>query len=86
MIALAAKKLVKQGEEVVSVDPKAAFPAATVAVALWGNFPDFGKLLLAYVYETCPFLLPYHPVQKADQSGEGNLCSFSNTCILLTND
>ena len=60
-LALAAKKLAKQGEEVVSSDPKSAFPAATLALALWDRYPDFGPLLLGYMFECCPFLVPLHP-------------------------
>jgi len=66
-LGLAAKKLSKQGEDVVSVDAKAAFPAATLALALWDKYPEFGKLLLAYMFEACPFLVPYHPQQSAGQ-------------------
>jgi len=67
-MALAAKKLAKQGEEVVSSDPKSAFPAATLAVALWDRFPEFGTLLLAYMFECCPFLVPVHPQRTEGES------------------
>jgi len=66
-LALAAKKLAKQGEDVVSVDAKSAFPAATLALALWDKYPEFGHLLLAYMFEMCPFLVPFHPQQSAGQ-------------------
>jgi len=66
-LALAAKKLAKQGEDVVSVDAKSAFPAATLALALWDKYPEFGNLLLAYMFEMCPFLVPFHPQQSAGQ-------------------
>jgi len=67
-MGLAAKKLAKQGEDVVTADHKLAFPAATLALALWDKFPDFGKLLLAYMFEMCPFLVPFHPQQTVGQS------------------
>merc|ERR1719319_585839 len=67
-MALAAKKIAKQGEEVVSSDPKSAFPAATLAVALWDRFPEFGFLLLAYLFECCPFLVPVHPQRTEGES------------------
>lgn len=67
-LGLAAKKLAKQGEDVVSVDAKSAFPAATLALALWDKYPEFGKLLLAYMFELCPFIVPYHPQQSAGQT------------------
>jgi len=67
-LGLAAKKLAKQGEDVVSVDSKSAFPAATLALALWDKYPEFGMLLLAYLFELCPFLVPYHPQQEQNQS------------------
>jgi len=67
-LGLAAKKLAKQGEDVVSVDAKSAFPAATLALALWDKYPEFGNLLLAYMFEMCPFLVPFHPQQSAGQT------------------
>lgn len=69
-LGLAAKKLAKQGEDVVSVDAKSAFPAATLALALWDKYPEFGKLLLAYMFEACPFLVPFHPQQSAGQTDQ----------------
>jgi len=69
-LGLAAKKLAKQGEDVVSVDAKSAFPAATLALALWDKYPEFGKLLLAYMFEMCPFLVPFHPQQSAGQTDQ----------------
>jgi len=67
-LGLAAKKLAKQGEDVVSSDSKSAFPAATFALAIWEKFPEFGTLLIAYMFEMCPFLVPFHPLQTAGQT------------------
>jgi len=66
--ALLAKKIVRQGEDVVSSKAEAAFPIASVAVALWDIFPDFGKLLQAYFFEFCPLLAPYYPPKLEGQS------------------
>jgi len=66
--ALLAKKIVRQGEDVVSSKAEAAFPIASVAVALWDIFPDFGKLLQAYFFEFCPLLAPYYPPKIEGQS------------------
>ncbi|CAH1405014.1 unnamed protein product [Nezara viridula] len=55
-----AQKIVKQGEDVVSSKPDAAFAIASVALAIWGDFPDFGNLLVAAFYEACPYLIPIY--------------------------
>eukprot|EP00088_Acartia_fossae_P004289 TRINITY_DN1182_c0_g1_i4.p1 TRINITY_DN1182_c0_g1~~TRINITY_DN1182_c0_g1_i4.p1 ORF type:complete len:904 (-),score=267.21 TRINITY_DN1182_c0_g1_i4:84-2795(-) len=66
--ALLAKKIVRQGEDVVSSKAEAAFPIAGVALSLWDKFPDFGKLLQAYFFEFCPLLAPYYPAKQPGQS------------------
>lgn len=66
--ALLAKKIVRQGDLLVSSNPEAAFPLAAVAVALWTQFPDFGKLLQAYFHRMCPYLVPMLLPQKEGQS------------------
>jgi len=66
--ALLAKKIVRQGEEVISSNAETAFPFASVALALWDMFPDFGKLLLAYFFEFCPYLAPFYPERTTGQS------------------
>jgi len=68
--SLLAVKLVKQGEEVVRAQPKDAFTIASVIVALWSEFPDFGNLFLATMFETCPFLIPCYFARKPDMSDE----------------
>lgn len=67
---LLAKKFVRQGEHTVSSKPEAAFAIAAVIVALWINFPDFGKLLLAHFQRTCPYLIPAFMPQVEGQSNE----------------
>lgn len=47
-----------QGETLISSKPEMAFPVASVAVALWNDYPDFGQLLLAHLGRACPYILP----------------------------
>ena len=68
--ALLAKKIVRQGEDVVSSKAESAFPVAAVALALWEHFPDFGDLLLAYFYEFTPLLAPFLPARTEGQSDQ----------------
>ncbi|XP_054749231.2 mRNA export factor GLE1-like [Lytechinus pictus] len=67
---LAAKKLVKQGDEQVSSNHESAFAYAAIAVALWQDIPDMGDLFLYHFYASCPFLVPYHMAKRDDQSLE----------------
>lgn len=67
---LLARKIVKQGELLVSSHPEAAFPIASVAIALWAYFPEFGKLLCAHFYKNCPYLIPMMMPQVAGQTDE----------------
>uniref|UniRef100_A0A0V0GAY6 mRNA export factor GLE1 n=1 Tax=Triatoma dimidiata TaxID=72491 RepID=A0A0V0GAY6_TRIDM len=67
---LLAEKIVKQGEQVVSSKPHAAFAIAAVTVALWIDFPDFGKLLLAHFYRKCPYLIPAYWEREENESEE----------------
>lgn len=66
--ALLAKKIVRQGELLVSSNPEAAFPLAAITVALWSRFPEFGKLLEAYFQRQCPYLVPMFLPQKEGQT------------------
>ncbi|KPJ13921.1 Nucleoporin GLE1 [Papilio machaon] len=66
--ALLAKKIVRQGDLLVSSNPEAAFPLAAVAVALWSQFPEFGKLLEANFHRQCPYLVPMLLPQKQGQT------------------
>lgn len=67
---LLAKKFVLQGDLMVSSNPEAAFCYAAMIVALWNDFPDFGKLVLAHFYEDCPYLLPWYVPRSAEQTNE----------------
>ncbi|XP_050354398.1 mRNA export factor Gle1 [Nymphalis io] len=66
--ALLAKKIVRQGDLLVSSNPEAAFPLAAVTVALWSQFPEFGKLLEANFHRQCPYLVPMMLPQKEGQT------------------
>lgn len=67
---LLAKKLVRQGEHLVSSSPDAAYPIASVIIALWARFPDLGKLILAHLQQDCPYLVPMMMPQCRGQSDE----------------
>lgn len=67
---LLAKKFVLQGDLMISSNPEAAFCYGAVIVALWNDFPDFGKLLLAHFYEDCPYLVPWYVPRSAAQTNE----------------
>lgn len=66
--ALLAKKIVRQGDLLVSSNPEAAFPLAALTAALWAQFPDFGKLLEAYFHKLCPYLVPMFLPQNEGQT------------------
>ncbi|XP_073950245.1 gle1 RNA export mediator [Choristoneura fumiferana] len=66
--ALLAKKIVRQGDLLVSSNPEAAFPLAAVTATLWAQFPEFGKLLEAYFHRLCPYLVPMFLPQKEGQT------------------
>ncbi|XP_015597415.1 nucleoporin GLE1 isoform X2 [Cephus cinctus] len=65
-----AKKIVSQGETLISSKPEMAFPVAAVAVALWNEHPDFGELLMAHFHKTCPYTVPIFLPQQKGQSNE----------------
>ncbi|CAH1164225.1 unnamed protein product [Phaedon cochleariae] len=69
-IDLLAKKFVLQGDLIVSSNPESAFCYATVIISLWNDFPTFGKLLLAYFYKSCPFLVPQYIPQQEHETDE----------------
>lgn len=66
--ALLAKKIVRQGDLLVSSNPEAAFPLAALTVALWTQFPELGRLLEAYFHKLCPYLVPMFLPQKEGQT------------------
>ena len=44
------------------------FPYASVVVAMWTEFPDFGALFLAHLYQACPVLVPYYVPMETGMS------------------
>lgn len=54
----------------ISSNAQAAYPIASVLVALWQKFSDVGKLFLAHLYKECPYLVPYFIPQFEGQSSE----------------
>ncbi|KAG7208900.1 hypothetical protein KM043_015081 [Ampulex compressa] len=68
--SILAKKIVNQGETLVSSKPEMAFPIAAVTIALWNEHPDFGDLLLAHFYNVCPFTVPVFIPKTEGQSNE----------------
>ncbi|XP_030745902.1 nucleoporin GLE1 isoform X2 [Sitophilus oryzae] len=67
---LLAKKFVIQGDLMVSSNPESAFCYASVILSLWNDFPNFGKVLLAYFYKFCPYLVPYYIPKEMGESDE----------------
>lgn len=39
-----------------------------MALGIWSQFPDVGKLMLAHFYLACPYLVPYYLPRKEGQS------------------
>ncbi|GBP47007.1 Nucleoporin GLE1 [Eumeta japonica] len=66
--ALLARKIVRQGDLLVSSNAESAFPLAAITVALLPQFPDFAKLLEANFYRECPYLVPMFLPQVEGQS------------------
>lgn len=66
--ALLAKKIVRQGDLLVSSKPEAAFPLAAITVALWSQFSELGTLLEANFDQLCPYLVPMFLPQKQNQT------------------
>lgn len=60
--------LVLQGARQVSFDTESAFYFAAVIVAIWTQFPDVGKLILAYFHRNYPYLVPYYMPRVEGQS------------------
>ncbi|XP_037076524.1 LOW QUALITY PROTEIN: nucleoporin GLE1-like [Pollicipes pollicipes] len=67
---LVAKKFVRQGEDVVSSKPEAAFALAAVLCALTLEFPELAELTLAHCQARCPYLVPMYPPQLDGDSDE----------------
>lgn len=69
-IDLLAKKFVLQGDLMVSGNPESAFSFATIIVSIWNESPEFGKILLAYFFKECTYLVPFYPPRLVDQTDQ----------------
>ncbi|VEN34108.1 unnamed protein product [Callosobruchus maculatus] len=67
---LLAKKFILQGDLMVAGNPESAFCYATMILSLWNDFPDFGKLILAHFYKSCPYLVPYYIPREQGESDD----------------
>ncbi|XP_060071931.1 mRNA export factor GLE1-like [Ylistrum balloti] len=67
---LAAKMIVKKGDEQVSSKHETAFATAMVFVGLWMEHPDVGNLFLSHLHRACPYTVPYYIPRQEGQSPE----------------
>lgn len=67
---LAAKMVVKKGDEQVSSKHETAFATAMVFVGLWLEHPDIGNMFLSHLHTTCPYTVPYYIPRQEGQSTE----------------
>lgn len=67
---LLAKKLVLQGDLMVSSNPESAFCYGSLIISLWNDIPSFGHLVLAHFYTVCPYLVPYNIPREVGQTDE----------------
>lgn len=63
-----AKKLVEKSEETVASRPETAFHYVTLITNVTKEFPLFNTLLLASIYEKCPYAIPYYKAKSESQS------------------
>lgn len=54
------------GLKQVLASTKTAYSFAQVIVALWIRFEQFGKILLAFFYEMCPYTVPFYPTRDSN--------------------
>lgn len=67
---LLAKKLVLQGDLMVSSNPESAFCYASLIISLWNEIPSFGQLILAHFYTACPSIIPYTMPREVGETDE----------------
>lgn len=70
---LIAKKLVLQGPTQVASSNKAAFPLAAVALGIWTQFPDVGKLIIGHFFIKCPYTVPFY-IPKSKEISTIDFC------------
>lgn len=52
----------------VPAKPEDAFCLASIIVALWNEFPDFGSVVMGYIMKKCPYTIPAYWPQYKGQS------------------
>lgn len=67
---LAAKMVVKKGDEQVSSKHETAFATAMVFVGLWMDHTDIGNLFLAHIHSACPYTVPYYIPKQEGQTSQ----------------
>lgn len=70
-----ARKLIEKSEETVASRPETAFQYVTLITNVTKQFPLFNTLLLASIYEKCPYAVPYYKAKSDSQSVEDYLKS-----------
>lgn len=66
---LLARKMVVQGDLIVSSNPESAHCLGAVLAALWADFPDVGRLFMAHAHRQAPCLVPMRPPpRRPDQT------------------
>jgi nucleoporin GLE1 len=59
-----------QGEHTVSDKSDKAFAIISIIVALYTEFPDFGKLVLGHFLKCCPYIVPMYVPEEECESSE----------------
>lgn len=79
----AANSLLVTGLKQVLASTKSIYTFAQVMVALMIRFEEFSKILIAFFFEMCPYVVPYYPVRDAND----NEITYSVACgYSLKND
>jgi hypothetical protein len=51
-------------------EPSVTFYVATLTIAIWQQFPEFGEIFKAVLYKECPFLIPFKPPKINNMTNE----------------
>ncbi|XP_065221304.1 mRNA export factor GLE1 [Planococcus citri] len=62
------KKFIDQGDGLIPTKPEYAFAFASLILALWVEFENFGDLLLGNFMKKCPYTIPAYWPQFSDQT------------------
>lgn len=47
-----------------------AFPLAALSLGLWRDFAEVGEAIMVHLYNECPALIPYYPIDEQQVAGE----------------